>query len=1280
MVAVSVTAAGAGAPADRSVPMQGKTPIEERGKSGTKVTDDDLLIVGIGASAGGLAPLQTLLKAMQPGCGLAFVVIQHLDPTQPSYLTEILSGCTSLSVSEPADRARVEADHVYTISPNKELTIRDGTLRVTALDPHDGRRLPIDDFLHALAEDRREKAACIILSGAGTDGTQGLRSIHAFGGIVIVQEPETAEFAGMPRSAIATGQADWVLPVEKMPGVLLGYARHDYVRGGEAILPREDDAAVTEQVVDVLRTHGRTNVEAYKKSAVARRIRRRMSLRQIGSVTDYRKLLSEDASEVEALNKDLLITVSEFFRDAEAWQTLEKEVVRPLVMGAGAQKPIRVWVPAAATGEEPYSVTMLLLEQRDALEKPFPMQIFATDVSESALEVARAGIYPAGIAASVSPERLQRFFSEFEERHGYQVRRRVRDLVTFAAHDLLRSPPFSKLDLICCRNLFIYLEPEAQETLLAVFQLALVPGGVLFLGPSESVGEQVDLFATISKKWRIYRRIGPARLNRALLPPPSEGAGRGGALRLAAQHPAAVESPVAALAQRLIVDHLAPASVVINRRNEIIFFSGPTDRYLVQPGGTPTRDVVAMAGQGLRAKLRVALRKASRHNRSIVVDNVPVDQDGIQSITRVRVIPVKEPGEAEGLMLLAFEESRGPGPARRRRSIPPEDRTLRDFEEELTSTQEELRRAVEQLEISNRESSAANEEILAVNKELQARNEELQRSKEEIQSVNEELLTVNSQLERKVQELQQANSDLENLMASTSIATICLDRELRIKWFTSVTTDLLQLIPADVGRPIADLASKFIEDDLIPDARSVLDREAPLEREVQTAEGRWYMRRVLPYRTPEERIDGVVVTLTNIDLLKRADLELKELNAKLEQRVAERTRHMKLLQDLVVIANEANSVEPAVRHSLGRVCREFGWPIGHAWLPRARDQTVFCDSGIWWPESAGSFAPLVEASRAIEFRSGEGLVGRAIAAGGPRWIGNVAEDPAFVRLVSLLTGQGIRGAVAAPVLTGREIVGVLEFFTREITEPPALLLEGLSGLGAQLGRVIERKRAEEALRRISAELQLAEERERRQLAADLHDDLGQILPLAKMRIDALRASVPPDLAKPLSEVSETIERASEAARSVTFQLSPPILREIGLVAAIEWLTEHMRELHGLTVKVESDSEPVGLSEATRGALFRCVRELLLNVVKHAQATEAEIRIATRGSKLSIVVKDDGVGFTPDPATGTPQKGGFGLFSIRERLTHLGGSVDIASIPANGSEVTITAPLGEDDPT
>jgi len=864
-----------------------------------------LPVVALGGSAGCLQPLQTFFGAMQPDSGLAFVVIMHLSPEHESSLPEILQHSTKMPVAAAQNGDKLEKNKVYVIPPGKHLVATDGRLKLTDLEPERGRRVAVDLFFRSLGDTHGPRASVVVLSGADGDGAIGLKRVKERGGLTVAQDPDEAEHQSMPRAAIATGMVDWVLPAAEMPRRILDYhAAESRLRlppeegppPSKPAPPLDESEAALREVLVFLRMRTGRDFSYYKRATIVRRISRRMQVNSLDDLPAYLAFLRMHPGESGALLQDLLISVTNFFRDRDAFKALDQHLPA-LVAGKDQGEAVRVWVPACATGEEAYSLAMLLLEHAHSLESPPSLQIFGCDLDEQAIQVARAGLYPEAIVADVSEERLRRFFTK--ERGGYRVRREVREMVLFAAHDLLKDPPFSRMDLISCRNLLIYLNREAQMRVLETFHFAMKPGGRLFLGTSESIDENSPLFKPLDKKYRIYQYLpaartglpvptGPTTLLRALeaqqqlkytpvLPGSAFTQGTG----LPFAHAMAALEERASLGELhfKLLERFAPPSLMVNQQHEIVHLSENAGRFLLFSGGEPSVNLLRVVHPMLRVELRAALFRAAETNSPVEVFDLPLEIDGQSKVVDISVAPARELAPGYLLVVFSARES-GAAAQRAAASVEPEP-VVRHLERELEQVKSHLRDTVEQYEAGTEELKASNEELQAMNEELRSATEELETSREELQSINEELTAVNQELKAKVDELGQVNGDLHNLMASTAIATVFLDRDLRVMRYTPAAVSLFSLIPGDVGRPLADLNFRLDYPELIADARGVLDRLVPVEREVDD-HSRWFLARLLPYRTIDDRIGGVVLTFIEITALKRAEEELRESRQDLE--------------------------------------------------------------------------------------------------------------------------------------------------------------------------------------------------------------------------------------------------------------------------------------------------------------------------------------------------------------------------------------------------------------
>jgi two-component system CheB/CheR fusion protein len=831
-------------------------------------TSEDFPVVGIGASAGGLEACTKLLGAVPPDNGMAFILVQHLDPTHESMMAELLAHRTAMTVMQATNGALLEREHLYIIPPGSYLSVNNGALHLSQPAAPHGARLPFDFLLRSLAEEYGERAICVILSGTGADGSLGLKAVKEKGGLVIAQDPDEADYDGMPRSAIQTGAVDLVLPLTNIPDALVKFYRRMALTRAAAT-PHEQNAAPDwlPEIVDLLRKKTAHDFRLYKEGTLRRRIERRMAMASIETddIERYLDVLRGDEKELDRLATDLLINVTSFFRDPAVFHVLSEKIIPDLVRNHSIDQPLRIWVAGCSTGEETYSLAMLFREEITAAKREIKLQIFASDVDADAVATAREGLYPETIGADVSAARLARFFSKDD--HGYRILPELRATIVFAVQDVLADPPFSRLDLVSCRNLLIYLRPEAQEKVISFFHFALREGGILLLGSAETTGSSKGRFEVISKAERIYRHIGRTR--------PGEpgflfGAAEGP--RLPTRQPQGqTPSRQVALAEgcrRLVIETYAPAAVLIDRKLEWLYSLGPTERYLRVPQGHPSYDLLAMVRPHLRIKLRGAIHRAMLEKTRILIPGGRTNYEGKSGLFEIAVLPALIGGE--DLLLVCFIDDPAPLPKRSRATAPPDLEHVAELEKQLEATQTELHAAIQSLEASSEEQKAINEEALSANEEYQSTNEELLTSKEELQSMNEELTALNSQLQETLERQRTTASDLQNILYSTDVATIFLDLDLNIRFFTPATKSLFNIIPTDIGRPLADLNSLAADSDLLFDARTVLQTLSPIEREIQARDGLWYVRRILPYRAQDDGIEGVVITFADITERRRA--------------------------------------------------------------------------------------------------------------------------------------------------------------------------------------------------------------------------------------------------------------------------------------------------------------------------------------------------------------------------------------------------------------------------
>lgn len=1186
------------------------------------------MVVAIGASAGGLAGLKTFFDNTPADTGLAFVVVMHLAPEYQSHLPELLQTHTNMPVIQVSQTIEMSPNHVYVIPPNRNLAAIDTHLRLLELEEMRQQRAPIDHFFRTLASAHGAEAIGVILSGTGADGSLGLKQIKELGGLTVVQDPAEAEYNSMPQNAIATGVIDLVLPVAEMPSQIC-----DFVRVSPDLPALEEQQNLPETEEDMLqkifvhlRTHTSHDFSSYKQATIMRRVRRRMQLHQMEELTDYLDYLRKHPEETRILFRDLLITVTNFFRDADAYVALENLVIPHLFEGKQRENVVRVWVIGCATGEEAYSVAMLLLEQRGRLDDPPEVQVFASDISQEALARAREGIYPAVIAADISPERMTRFFQE--ENGAYRIKKEVREVVLFAEHNLLSDPPFSRLDLITCRNLLIYLQRDVQNKITELFHYALKPGGHLFLGSSESVSA-ADLFRALDKKLGLYQR--QAVTSRQLNPPTVPLVSRPLPLLKTADRDKtpkqAKRDSFGALHQE-VVEMYAPPSLLVNEDFNIVHLSLHAGRYLYQPGGEPTNSILQRVRPALRTELTAALYGAFEKDRPLRTKPVSVSLEGEMRRVTMSVHPVLTP-ELAGHVLIVFLETEdmvantegleGGGTM---------SAVVQELEEELARTKERLQTAVEEFESSKEEMRASNEELQSMNEELRSTAEELETSKEELQSMNEELLTVNQENKNKVEELSQLSSDLQNLLASTDIATLFLDRELCIRRFTPRIGDLFNIMPADRGRPLAHITHKLRSDTLMADAAIVLEKLTLIEREMVSEDGRWYLVRLRPYRSVEDRIEGVVITFIEVTEMKQTVEELRVSKAFREHIVNTVQDGLLVLdKDLkLVFANQSfySMFHTTEEETIGRPIYEIGegqWDIPE--LRMLLESTSFTDY-----EMTQEFGSIGQGMMRINGRRLDGEQGILLA------IKDVtAQEQALAEL--------------------QQLTNTLE------------------------DEVAQRTRE---IRSLAAELLVAERKVRERIAQTLHDDMQQVIYSMRMQLQMLTRSLEStdgaDLAQQIGELDKTMEFAFTMSRQIAHELMPPLQIAETLDESMRQLAAYVKDLHALDTEVTVHGEVAQIDEEMRYLLYQIVRELLFNVVKHAAVDSAAVTIEQRNNELVISVEDKGKGFHAAGLLSEEEHSHFGLYSINERLSLVNGRLEIHSAAGEGTRIMIFLPISE----
>lgn len=1190
-------------------------------------------IVGLGASAGGLDAFQRFFDAVPEASGMAFVLIQHLDPTHESMMSELLATHTSMPVVEASDGMPLEPDHVYLIPPGFYLALQAGSLRLSKPRDRHGARMAFDFFLRSLADECGERALCAVLSGTGADGCLGLKAVHEQGGLVIVQDPHDAANAGMPQSAIDTGCADLVLPVAKMHEALMRFSRHAH---GVGVSPGHSQGAAERELAEIISLLTETTTHdfsLYKQGTLRRRIERRMALASIDDRARYLDVLRDDENERNLLAKDLLINVTQFFRDRPAFDALASSVVADLVRDQPAGQPLRIWVPACSTGEEAYSIAMLFLDEIATTSSQIRLQVFASDIDAECVAFARNGVYPEQIRADVTPERLARYF--VSEDGGYRVTRELRETVVFTTQNLLADAPFSRLDLVSCRNVLIYLAPEAQERTLMLFHFALRERGVLFLGTSETVGDHGDCFHQINKKYRIYRHVGRPRPGTVMLPIKAGNPGHVTPSAVAEQKTRS--PPIAEIARRALMECYVPASVLINDKREGVHYFGAIDRYLKIAPGEASRDILVMAREGLRSKLRLAIQIANDQRASAVMRGAEVDREGGAVAVKIDVVPV--PSNGDSFLLVSFSDDAKTEPVPTGQGNPPSV-PFRNAEQdqELASLRAELDSAILELETANEEHKAINDEAMSVNEEFQSINEELETSKEELQSLNEELNALNSQLQETVERHRATSDDLNNILNSSDVATLFLDQTLRIRFFTPATKSLFNVIATDIGRPLGDLTHRFRDDNMLTDARAVLETSAPVRREVEADDGAWYIRSILPSRSDAALVDGVVITFAGISEIKAAQAEIQAARAYSDSIIATIGQPLVVLDaDLRVVSASTPfyrmfEVEPAAR--VERHLSDFS---SHLDVPALRQFLAALRA-----EGTG----VADAEITLELPT-RGVRSFAVSA---RAIGNepVASRKILLSIVDVTDAKRESEALAAAkALAERANIGKSRFLAAASHD----LRQPLQTINLLQGILTKRARDEGTLK----------------LLERLDDTVGTMSAMLDKLLDI-----------------NQLEAGVVRPELVDFPINSLLAR---LKTEFAYLAEEKGlQWHVVPCDLVARSDPKLLGQM--------LHNLISNAVKYTSKGKVLLGCRRRAGIIRIEVLDTGIGLPMDqarkifeefhqlanPARDSSLGLGLGLSIVKRMGDLLGHSIDVRSIPGYGSAFAVEVPIGDGDDT
>ena len=1223
------------------------TPRDVRTEPHHTADETPSLVVGLGASAGGIQALADFFAHVEPDAPIAYVVILHLSPEHESRLAEVLQARTSLPVDQVRATMPLQPRRVYVIPPNENMHVADGQLVLTPMTRFEERRAPVDMFFRTLADRYGTRAAAVVLSGTGPNGSNGLKRVKEHGGLTIAQSPQEAEYGDMPTNAIRTGLVDHVLPVAQIPGRIRDYERRIRVAPTHEIsFPPDHDDALRE-IMTLLRVRTGQDFANYKPATIRRRIGRRMTVRGVDGLPQYVRLLRDHPDEAIALMKELLISVTNFFREPGAFAALQERVIPRLFDDKSGIDQVRVWSAGCATGEEAYSLAMLLVEHAGTLSDPPALQIFATDLDEASIGVGRDGIYSESDIADLSPERLTRFFHR--DPGGYRVRRELREMLLFAHHNVLKDPPFSHLDLVVCRNLLIYLNRTVQERAIETFHFALRPNGYLFLGSSETPETAADLFAVVDKEAHIYEsrsvasRVPAPVLDRSVttsgipqFPVPPE------------RRP--IERITGGEMHLRLLEQFAPPSLVVTDEHTVVHMSESVGRFLVVAGGEPSRDLFKLLHPELRADVRTALYQAGERRVPVTVDGARVPapdvagtpdrvRSGGDTQVRITVRPVLRDVASHPSYFVVLFEDQGAAPvAEEGLQLEAAATPSSHVDEELGRVRDQLRFTVEQYETQAEEAKAANEELQAMNEELRSAAEELETSKEELQSVNEELTTVNQELKIKIEELGLTNNDFQNLINATDIGAIFLDKALRVKLSTPRAQQVFNLLPSDAGRRLSDITSRLDYTELHDDVERVLGRLQLIEREVGTREGRWYLLRIVPYRTLDDRIEGVALTFQDITSRREA-----------EQRVRRGEERLRLL------------VDSAVDYAIFTMTNDG---TIDAWNSGA--ERVF---GYRAPEIVGKNIELLftPEDRAAGVPAHE--LGTARARGraeDERW--HMRKDGSRFYSSGVTTALGEQQGFAK--------------IARDLT-PQRRSEMALQQARADLEHRVQQRTAElqaevsrhaDAQDRVTALLRkvvTAQEDERTRIARDLHDQLGQQLTALRLALERHRGHCP--ATEEISQVLKMADGLDSAVDFLAWELRPAALDDLGLAAALPRYAEEWSVHSGIASHFRAEGFQSGmLSREAEIAFYRIAQEALNNVLKHAHAERVDVLLEARDGSVVMVVEDNGIGF--DATDRDVQENGIGLAGMRERAGLIGATLDVESSAGQGTTIFVRSPL------
>jgi PAS domain S-box-containing protein len=1214
-------------------------------------------IVGVGASAGGLEAFERLLKRLPADTGMAFVLVEHLDPKHESRLTEIFSRVTSMPVSEVKDRMPVEPNHVYIIAPNTSMSLQDSILRLEPRQASETRYMPVDTLFRSLASVQKDKAIGVILSGTASDGAAGMKAIKEEGGITFAQDENSAKHFGMPQSSIAAGAVDFVLSPEQIAKRLTSIGRHPYGKltaieqAARAKQSREREAPL-DQLFRLLRERYGVDFGNYKASTINRRIQRRMAAKKLGSLRDYLAYVSAHPDEVWELYQGMFVGITGFFREPKSFEALKKLVFPQILKGRSADSPIRIWVPGCSTGEEVYSIAICLLEYLEDKAQTISIEIFGTDINEEAIKKARAGKYSEEIAADVGRDRLRRFFSKIDNKV-YGVSKAVRDLCVFSKHDLLSNPPFARMDLLSCRNVLIYLGAPVHQKLVPLFHYALKPSGFLMMGTAETVGGFGDLFTLVDRKHKIYARKagGKQPFFHFTAPHPA-----GTAVAEGFRKPPALRTDFERqkeAADLIVLNQYAPASVLVNENMEILHFRGHTGSYLEPAPGAASLNLFKMAREGLLVGLQTAMKVARKKNVPKRSEGVRVQLNGGDRLVNIQVVPLRSPGTKERNFLVLFEDATGKSVAAPEQTRPRRGRSenqgmtqrVAQLKQELAGTKAYLQSVIEDQEAGNEELRSLNEESLSTNEELQSTTEELETSNEELQSANEELTTLNEELHNRNAQLSEAHNDILNLLSSMNMSIVFLDCDSRIRLVTPTAQKILHLASSDVGRPLTDIRLNVEIPDLGPRVLDAIKSAKVKAQEIQDRDGRWFFLQTRPYITGENKVEGAILALTDIHELSERTQELAEANQQLQRELAMR----KQAEEEVRGGEERIQLIADSLTQMKVVEEQF-----RAFVESAPDAMII----------VGAKGEIILANQ-----QAEQLFGYTRA----EMLGQEHEMlvPAGLREGhAALRTEYLKNPTARPMGAGLELHGVHKDgrqFPVEITVSPIRTREGMV-ISSIIRDITDRKRMEQTSR------QAAVLSERNRLARDVHDNLTQGLTSIVLQLEGCEDVLtqnPREAQKHIVRARSVARSSLEEARRSLVTMHAPILHETNLPDAVEQVISDLRKESSALIGLSVRGSPRPLSLEMQEHLLRISQEALRNAIWHSNAKEVRVELTYGPDAVGIRIEDNGRGFSVRKVRGGR---GLGLAIMQERASEIGAQFNLRSRREKGTRVEVWVPV------